>query len=1112
MVPMAIRAALKNPFPGLRPFDEADAGVEFRHEPQLAALMGRLSRARFVSVIGASGCGKSSLVRAGLIPILREQYEGSRRRWAIAKTHPGTRPVYELATALHSLDLVPGGAPEEVERILRRDTLGIVEFLRASGFEPRRRLLVFVDQFEELFRYRRFGPGDSAPDESAFYVKLLLESAHEPNSPVYIVTTMRSEYIEDCSEFYDLSEAMNDGLFLLARMTREQSEKAIEYPLESQNAEIEPALIRELIDETDERTDGLPLLQHGLSVIWGNWNAAADAARRIGLQDFETSEGNPDVPMVNRLLDVHLDRIYAELIGDVTTVATCFKLLSEWDAKGRETRRTCSVQEMMDVSGSSLATIRRVVHAFRDEKKGRTFLRVLDEGRGSDSIAIAPGDIVDLSHECLMRQWARLRDWMAQEYRDSAMLRDLARECDAGAVLSDIATRRYCEWRDRFRPSPPWAGRYSESFHPVLGRQEISLDRTLAFLKENELRQAENARNKAENERQRAREERQRAVRRWQMIVAVFVILALMATAFASIRLANESQKAANESRKAAAAAKKLADLQQKQTASAIHAREQSDQLAQSKSREADLEREKSRLAEAARKKDEGIATRAIQEQKKDAALVDDARQARKAAEDAKSKSDIDAEKAKQQTVLADQRSAEAKRAEAATRTLANQNLSKTLVQSAWRRADSGESKRNEALAYLAKALELDHSSVSARTWIFDLLLRKKGSNLARPYFHGPIQPGPAEDPMKRLLSAMFGPAGSVVTASWNNRAQIWNASGAASGAPLIAGCVSSSLPNCGTVNYAEFSSDGKYVATAHADYQAIVWDARTGTPLGNPYKHAAPVLSASFSSDGARMVTASWDKTAMIWKVGAPGDSIKLRHSTPVNFAAFDSTGNFVVTAGWDGCARIWDAHRSSETPRALVCQAAKLWSARFNNDGTQIVTASADNTAVVWDWQSGIQVGETLRHGKAVNSAAFSPDGHWVVTASDDGTARVWDAQTGLALGEPLVHNARVSSAVFSADGKRVLTASFDGTARTRDVRFDFRPDPNDLDADATLFAKLAGEESGLQYEALPDGALQPNKESPAKLRQDLLELAAKTSSTPGSAAWFVRWYLSN
>ncbi len=285
------------------------------------------------------------------------------------------------------------------------------------------------------------------------------------------------------------------------------------------------------------------------------------------------------------------------------------------------------------------------------------------------------------------------------------------------------------------------------------------------------------------------------------------------------------------------------------------------------------------------------------------------------------------------------------------------------------------------------------------------------GRPLGGPLRHGGV-----------VYGAAFSPDGKlIVTASQDHTAQLWDAvTGAAVGAPLR---------HESDVLGATFSADGIRVATASADGTARIWEVATSEPAGEPMRHEKPVISAHFSPDGTRLVTASEDQTARVWDAGS-GRSVgePMRHGGPIRSARFSADGTRLVTASEDGSARIWEATTGQSLGEPLRHEGI-VYAAALSADGLRVVTASADRTARVWDAATGQAVGVAFRHRSGVNTAALSADGARVVTASEDMTARLWEVATGRPVGEPMRQNDRVLSAAFRPDGKQVVTASWDG-----------------------------------------------------------------------------------
>jgi WD40 repeat protein/TPR repeat protein len=275
------------------------------------------------------------------------------------------------------------------------------------------------------------------------------------------------------------------------------------------------------------------------------------------------------------------------------------------------------------------------------------------------------------------------------------------------------------------------------------------------------------------------------------------------------------------------------------------------------------------------------------------------------------------------------------------------------------------------------------------------------------------------------LESAAFSPDGRrIVTASYDKTARVWDA---ASGRQLHV-----LSDHTGGVASAAFSADGRRIVTASVDKTARLWDADSGRELLVLSGHTAYLYGAAFSPDGRSIVTASLDKTARLWDIAGARRLLVLRgHAGTLVSAAFSPDGRRIVTAAYDNTARVWDA-ASGEQLNVLNGHTDAVGDAAFSPDGRRIATASFDKTARVWDAERGQQLLVLSGHAAYVQSAAFSPDGRRIVTASSDKTARIWDATSGHALRVLTGHTEELGSAVFSPDGQRIVTASDDRTAR--------------------------------------------------------------------------------
>ncbi len=453
-----------NPFPGLRPFEANESHVFFGREAAIDDLLGKLRNNRFIAVVGTSGSGKSSLVRAGMLPDL---YGGAMTsagsNWRVAVLRPGDAPIIALTEAL-AMPAVLGAAEMDaaiVEVVLRRGALGLVEVTRQARMADDENLLIVVDQFEELFRF-----GDSADklqysDEAAAFVKLLLEASRQESLPVYIVITMRSEYLGDCTRFRDLPEALNAGQYLIPRMTRDQRSKAITGPIAVGGAVIAPRLLQRLLNDVGDNPDQLPIMQHAMMRTWDHWAAESNPDEPIDIPHYEATGG------MNDALSRHADEAYDELPDDKTKILAerLFKRLTSKGTDNREIRFPARVGDLCLITGAKLEQIVDIVDVFRRE--GRSFLMPPPD------VVLSSDTLVDISHESLIRIWTRLNKWVEEEAHSARIYRRLAETAalhgtGQAGLWRDPDLQIALAWRARNRPSGTWAARYHEGFKEAM--------------------------------------------------------------------------------------------------------------------------------------------------------------------------------------------------------------------------------------------------------------------------------------------------------------------------------------------------------------------------------------------------------------------------------------------------------------------------------------------------------------------------------------------------------------------------------------------------------------------------------------------------------------------
>jgi tetratricopeptide (TPR) repeat protein len=455
---------LFNPFPGLRPFEPDEDHLFFGREKEIDELLRRLRTTRFLQVIGTSGCGKSSLVRSGLIPALYSGFMAQAGSgWRVLIFRPGEDPIGHLAAALNTPEALgiggelAGTSRVLLEATLRRGTLGLVEVVRQARIPPHDNLLVVVDQFEELFRFRRSDRVGNSRDEAVAFFKLLLEASNQNQLPIYVVLTMRADFIGDCMEFPGLPEAVNAGMYLVPRMTRDELRSAITGPIAVAGGEIAQRLVLRLLNDIADDTDQLPVLQHVLMRTWDHWETHRQNGQSIDIADYEA------VGTLKHALSWHADEAFDEAgIGRNQQIAEkMFKALTDTFSDLRGVRRPTSVQELAAICEAFEPEVIQVVESFR--YPGRSFLTP------SVQTPLDSQSIIDISHESLMRCWTRLITW-AEEERESATsymrISQAAVWCEdcSGGLWIDPQLEIGLQWKRKNHPTQAWAERYDSNF------------------------------------------------------------------------------------------------------------------------------------------------------------------------------------------------------------------------------------------------------------------------------------------------------------------------------------------------------------------------------------------------------------------------------------------------------------------------------------------------------------------------------------------------------------------------------------------------------------------------------------------------------------------------
>lgn len=375
------------PYRGLERFDEEHAEFFFGRDDDTAMVTEKLKASRFLAVLGPSGSGKSSLLRAGLVPAVRRGRLVGSETWTIAVFTPGPRPTVTLAVQLARL--FPGGALQDTLDRLDEDrrTLDLAICQGLADSLPGDRVLLVVDQFEELFTV--------CADEAArtAFLANLLHAATVPNGRMVAVVGMRADFYHRCAAYPELRALVADWQHLVGPLDAEGMRQAVEEPARRVELEIEAGLVDTILADVGERPGTLPLLEHVLLELWGRRRGSM-----LTLEAYVATGG------LDGALGKRADDIYAGFSSHQQQIARRILLRLIQPGEGAEdTRRQAAMSELV-ASSQDQPDVDAVVKTLADE-------RLVTVGRDETSGA----QVVDLVHEALIRAWPELRAWIDDE-------------------------------------------------------------------------------------------------------------------------------------------------------------------------------------------------------------------------------------------------------------------------------------------------------------------------------------------------------------------------------------------------------------------------------------------------------------------------------------------------------------------------------------------------------------------------------------------------------------------------------------------------------------------------------------------------------------------------
>jgi WD40 repeat protein/class 3 adenylate cyclase len=1062
------------PYKGLQYFNVADASLFFGRSQMIGRLATSVANERFLALIGASGSGKSSVVRAGLIPALTKGQFGA---WQIVMFTPTAHPLEAAALALtRAEESVTAAATLQDD--LWREPRSLYLYARRTQTQFAKAFLLVVDQFEELFTLCR------DPAERQAFIDALLLAAKTPNGPMHILITLRADFYEHLAEWTYLREAVAASQVYLGAMNAEELRLAIEEPARLGGWEFAPGLVELMLHEVgaDEgrqpEPGALPLLSHALLETWKHRRA-----NLMTLRAYTESGG------VRKAIARTAETLYAqELTPSQQGIArNIFLRLTELGEGTQDTRRRAAIQEFFPSSShTNPHDVEEVLVKLADA-------RLIITGEGTAEVA----------HEALIREWPTLRDWLAQDREAMRLHRHLSEAAESWHLLAQDPGALYRG--ARLVQVQEWA---QANPHQLNYQEQAFLDASRDVV-EREEAEREAARQRelkaiqllADEQEQRA-DEQSRAAKKFKQLALALVGVVVLTLALAGAALFFSQQASINgriaeqesitaRSRELAAAA--VAQLNSDPERSILLALQAIDTTGSSG---------KPALLEAQDALHRALQTSRIEQTWRGStaainglAVSSDGAHVATAGNDGhlilwlyptgEQVLNINTTAPPNNFSRFISFSPDGEHIAAP----AEDNLARvwdvasgeplltltghTEVVSAVTYSSSGTLLATASMDRLVKVwnaengkqlLNLEGHTDRVNSVDFSpdgrLLASAGNDGLIILWDTATGKPEKILENDDSIISVAFSPDGTRLAAGHANT--VWSLWDIQTGERLFFAYGHSSL-----VNQIVFDASGIQVATAGSDGTARLWDAQTGRELLNLTGHTSAVMGVAFTQGDQKLITTGYDKTIKIWDIStsAGREWFNLAdHTDRVYAVAFSPDGKWIATAGVEGVTKLWDA-TSGELVKTIPGGNDGVWAVSFSPDGTILWIADSDTVrgeaVTAWDMTVGEQSLQITCDG--CERIATSPDGlRLAASIGEEGNAKIWDAQTGKELRLLTGQTAFIQGLDFSPDGKRLATASEDGTVWVWDV------------LTGRVLLKLTGEGSRFRIDFSPDGKL--------------------------------------